>query len=92
MVNPWPTPYDQHGHVRCLYTLQPLMEKGHTSCLRSPPHRTPTVLLVSGKPQLNRTKTLPSKAAPVRGAQLLDTTFRLSGTPWNTRTHSLVVV
>jgi len=91
-MNPWHTPYDQHDHVRCLHTLQPLMEKGHTLFPRSPPHRVLHVQLVSGKLQLDRTKTLPSKAAPVRCAQLLDTTTRQSGIPWNTRTHGLRMV
>ena len=68
------------------------MEKGLTSFLRSPPHQTLPVQLVSGKLQLDWTKTLPSKVAPVRYAQLPDTTFRLSGMLWNARTHGLCVV
>ena len=92
MVDPWPTQYDQHDQVRCLYTFQPSVEKGHTSFLRFHPYRTFPVQMVSGKLQLDRIKTLPPKAAPVRCAQLPDTTFHPSGIIWNTRAQGLCMV
>jgi hypothetical protein len=68
------------------------MDQSYTSLLTRPsPHQALPVKLVSGKLQLIKTHIWPPKVALVRLAQLLDTTSRPSGVPWNTRTHGLWV-
>jgi hypothetical protein len=84
MANPWP-------NVRFAIHYSSLWINTHTSLLRFHLRLTPLVKLVCGKLPLDQTRTLPSKIALVRGAQLPDTATRLFGVPRDIRTPSLRV-